>query len=152
MAFGFPASYETEVEVTGSRQAVRESIVRTLEQLGWNYTVNEAGNLFIARVPLTFLSFGEEFTVSFPAEQKLRIRSHCRFGTLIDWGKNKTNINRFFAYFWPSLSEVAAIVGRPPIYLDDSGKTPLERVISERADPADRTQPDVKPNSSSKDE
>ena len=131
MAFGFPASYETEIEATGARQVIRDAVSRTFNLLSWKYAADETANLFVARVPFSFSGYGEEFAVSFADETTIRIRSRCKPMQLFDWGKNKANIDQFLTVFWPTLSYAAAMAGPPPIYLDDSGRTPVERIIAD---------------------
>jgi rhomboid protease GluP len=125
MAFGFPASYETEIEVTGSGQVVRDSIVRSLELLCWEFSVDESRSFFVARVPGGFASWGESLVVSLVDEPVIRITSTCRLWQMFDWGKNRKNVDRFIELLLGTVSYFAAMSGPPPVYLDESGKTPV---------------------------
>jgi rhomboid protease GluP len=129
MAFGFPASYETEIEVTGSHMEIRDAILRTFELLSWQFSPDEGTNFIIARVPASLLSWGEEFTVSLAEEPAVTLRSTCWGIQIIDWGKNKRNVDRFLEVFHTRLIWVSSLSYPPPVYLDEEGKTPVERLI-----------------------
>ena len=133
MAFGFPASFKTEIEVTGSRQVIRDAIRRTFDLLSWNYTVDDAEMQFTAKVPVSFSSYGEYLLVSLVSEPVLSIHSSCKPIQLFDWGKNRANVGKFVETLLPRLSYFAAMAGPPPTYLDESGRTPVERIIDHPA-------------------
>ena len=132
MAFGFPASYETEIEVTGSRANIREAISRTFELFGWDFSTDEGANFFTARVPPGLSSFSEKFTVSLAEEPTITITSRCWIA-LFDWGKNRRNVEKFIEAFHTRLTWVSSLSDAAPVYLDDDGRTPIERLIDEPA-------------------
>lgn len=144
MAFGFPASYETEIELTGSRTEIRDAIARSFELLGWDFSTDGGSNLFSARVPPSLASFGESFTVSFAEEPTIVLRSRCWIA-LIDWGKNKRNVEKFLEVFNTRLMWVSSLSDPPPVYLDENGKTPVERLIDEPAVSSDKDVSFVEP-------
>ena len=131
MAIGFPASFETEVDVTGSRHAIREAVEKTLGHLGFDYSVDEEGNLFTVRRGISWNSWGEDFTVSLVEGSVLLIRSTCRPPQIVDWGVNKRNVESFRGVFLKNLSRASSTVGPPPVYLDENLRTPLERAIED---------------------
>jgi hypothetical protein len=141
MAFGFPASYKTEIEVTGSSRIVREAIIRTLELLSWSYSVDESESLFVGQVPGGLMSWGEELVISLVDEPVIRITSACRAWQVFDWGKNRSNVDRFIDLLVGRVSYVAAMSGPPPVYLDDHGQTPVERLITDAESDSELTQP-----------
>jgi len=131
MAVGFPASCETEIEVTGSSRVVRDAIERTFDLLSWKYSVDESRSLFVAQVGGGLTSWGEEVVVSLVDEPVIRITSACRGWQIIDWGKNRRNVDRFVYLLLGRVSHFTAMSGPPPVYLDESGQTPVERVIKD---------------------
>jgi hypothetical protein len=131
MSFGFPASYETEIEVTAPGQAIREAIGATLDLLGWDFSVDEGTNLFTARVRMSGNSWGQDFVISLANEPEIRIRSSCKLCQLFDWGANKRNVDRFLEIFSARLAWVASLSGPPPRYLDEALRTPIDRVIED---------------------
>lgn len=128
MMFGFPASYEIDIEVTGSRSDIREAMERTFDLLDWKFTADEERNLFTARVTPNLSWFAQNFVVSFAEEPVVNIRSSCRF-QLFDWGQNRRNVNRFLKIFSSRLNWIASLAGPPPTYLDRDERSPIERVI-----------------------
>lgn len=134
MSFGFPASYETEIEVTAPRQAIREAIGATLELLGWDFSVDEGTDLFTAQVRMSLNSWGQDFVISLAYEPSIRIRSSCKLWQVFDWGANKRNVERFLKIFWARLSWVASMSGPPSRYLDEALRTPIDRVIKDQDD------------------
>ena len=126
MAFGFPASYETQCDLVGARRAAREALEYTFNILGWDYEMVNP-NLFRAKVSLTSNSWGETFTVSLETPDVVEIKSACNFFQLFDWGKNKNNVDQFLAHF--SQKELRETMLEPPmVHHDESGRTPVERL------------------------
>ncbi len=132
MAFRFPPSYEAQPSLTGSRQAARDAIIYTLELLGWDYVMPDS-DFFVARVRMSGMSWGETFTVSLTAEGVAEIRSSCSQFQLFDWGKNKQNVDRFLVHFSQKEIREARLGQKEPIYLDEAGDTPVERILKESA-------------------
>ena len=130
MAFGLPAAYETEIDLVGSRQTARSAILATLELAGWSF-VSPESDFFIAQVPMSGLSWGETFTISLADEGIARIRSACHGFQLFDWGKNRKNVDHFLAIFSARQIRYASLDDPQPVYLDESGKTPIDRVFEE---------------------
>ena len=61
--------------------------------LGWGYS--ECPGFIKANVPLSLISYGEEVMVRF-FQEGFAIESKCVFPLqLIDWGKNKSNVEKF---------------------------------------------------------
>ena len=110
---------------------VRDSIVRSLELLCWEFSVDESRSFFVARVPSGFASWGEWLVVSLVDEPAIRITSTCRLWQMFDWGKNRKNVDRFIELLLGRVSFFTEMSGPPPVYLDESGKTPVERLIAD---------------------
>src|SRR5215210_3636162 len=99
MAFGLPASFQTEHDLLGSRQTARDAIVYAFELVGWNYVMIDVDH-FRAKVPPNHSSWGEIVTVSLDTPGYLQIKSHCRSPIqFFDWGKNRRNVDQFLTYF-----------------------------------------------------
>ena len=130
MAFGFPALYSEHCSLTGSRQAAREAIIYTFELLGWDYVMT-ASDDFLAKVPISGMSWGETFTVSLATEGVAEIRSACHQFQLFDWGKNRQNVDRFRAHFLQKEIREAKLGHDESTYIDEDGNTPLDRVLKE---------------------
>jgi hypothetical protein len=65
-----------------------------LDELGWNWQADDRWRL-VADVPRTFSSFGEWLVVEI-YDEELVVLSHCRVrNQLVDWGKNRKNVERF---------------------------------------------------------
>lgn len=133
MSFGFPASYETQRDLTGTRQAAREAVVYTFQVLGWQYEM-ENQDVFRAKIPISGSSWGESFTVSLARPGVAEIRSACRFPQVFDWGKNKLNVAEFLAHFGPKELREGKLEYKEPTYLDEEGRTPIDRVLEETKD------------------
>ena len=131
MAFGFPASYETEIEVTGSHMEIRDAIENSFELLGWEFSSDDTRSFFTARVPPSLTSWREFFTVSLAKQPLITLGSKCWQFQLFDWGKNKRNVELFLEIFPARLSRVSALSDQAPVYLDADGRTPIERLIAE---------------------
>lgn len=126
MAFGFPASYSTQVDLIGNREAARNAVESTLETMGWEYSVIDP-NTFIARVPYGGGSWGETVTITL-ADGSIEIRSACYF-QVIDWGKNRRNVDNFLGVFSSREMINVKIFSNEPIFLDEDGKSPIERML-----------------------
>ena len=65
-----------------------------LDELGWRYEVEDRWRI-IAYVPYSVTSYGEWLIVDV-FEEELVVVSHCRRRyQLVDWGKNRRNVDRF---------------------------------------------------------
>jgi hypothetical protein len=130
MGVGFPAKYATEIVLHGSRAAARDSIVATFELLGWHIEV-AAPDTYVAKVGMTGGSWGETVTVSLANEGMLEIRSTCYF-QVIDWGKNRRNVNQFLELFSArNVRNTEFERDKKSDYLDAAGATPLDRLLND---------------------
>lgn len=130
MSFGFPAFYETQQEFTGERDAARAAVIYAFELLGWDFTPEDP-NHFRATVPVNMASWGETLTVGLAAGQ-VTVRSACTMPfQLIDWGKNRQNVEQFLAHFSPKDQRVNKLSSTAS-YIDEAGNTPLDRVLADQ--------------------
>lgn len=131
MAFGFPAAYAMQSDLTSSRHVAREAVVYAFELLEWHHEITDADN-FRAQVPISGSSWGENFTVSLETPGVAIIRSVCRYPLqLFDWGKNRQNVDRFLAHFSPKELREGKLRFEEATYLDEQGNTPVARVLME---------------------
>lgn len=96
MAFGFAPKYMLDYQIEGLEQ--EHFLVVALEaaaSLSWNVSqVNENG--FTAYTNFSMSSWSEEITVKME-HGIANIKSECTGNQLIDWGKNKKNVNNLIA-------------------------------------------------------
>ena len=98
MVFAFPAYHEDEktfkkLGLLTLKECVRDS----LEGLGW--TCYEEDGYWDGGTPFNFFSWGENIVIEIlEDDETVRMKSSCKMPTqCIDWGKNKRNVNEFFA-------------------------------------------------------
>jgi hypothetical protein len=99
MAFGFPARF-TESRTYQLPQDELAAVVKSaLEDSGWSYNVL-AGGEFLASVPFSGWTWGEEFKVKILPNGVIEAESKCttiRLPQVFDFGKNRRNVETFFA-------------------------------------------------------
>ncbi len=98
MAFGLSPKHQEIIEIIDLSE--KEFIVIALEvvkKLGWNSSyISEKG--FIAYTKFSMSSYGEELKITVNATN-VTIKSECTGSQLMDWGKNKKNVEDFvFTY------------------------------------------------------
>ncbi len=132
MAFGFPSAlYSTEVELGVDRKATREAIRATLLSIGWLFE-NPHPDIYVAKIPLSGLSWGETLTIRFLENGTLEVESRCsRFLQLFDWGKNKKNVEIFLTTLTAKTAWIGKLNSLVERRFDTSQSTPLERVLSD---------------------
>lgn len=89
-------------------------------------------DVFTARNGISMTSWGETITVSLENAGVAEITSKCGFPQVFDWGKNKQNIKAFLAHFVSKADREEMLDHNEPVYLDDQGNTPVERVLNDR--------------------
>lgn len=128
MAFGFPASFTATINTFGSPDATRTAILGAFQTLGWKYTILGPDRCE-ARVPVNILSWGETLTVEFGGVNTVTITSKCRGIQVVDWGKNRQNVNQFLSHFSKSAARSAKPARNQPAYMDESGRSPVDNLI-----------------------
>jgi hypothetical protein len=82
-----------------------------LGRLRWKWS-QESPERIVARVPISWRSWGEKFTVrAYPRE--VQVRSECAF-QLFDWGKNEDNVRLFLKRLDDTLDVEPCPTLRPP--------------------------------------
>jgi len=98
MAFGFTPKFEQSLDLNGlNPEHYLVIALEAVKNLGWDTTnINEAG--FTAFTRFSMRSWNEEVNVVIDGDTAL-LKSRCLGNQLIDWGKNKDNIENFIAEF-----------------------------------------------------
>ncbi|PID90276.1 MAG: hypothetical protein CSA97_03735, partial [Bacteroidetes bacterium] len=97
MAFGFPPKHREEFKHGYGPEEFFALVAETADALNWGQ-YPATGNRWVILTKTTFLSWGEEVVVDFE-EGVARIESHCSGTQMMDWGKNRRNVERFLAKF-----------------------------------------------------
>ncbi len=96
MAFGFPPFYADRISLDISESTVlRESVRETIKVLGFSF-FEESKDQIVASTGMSVKSWGEKIHVNFLTDNSISVTSKSKFA-LIDWGKNKNNVERFRA-------------------------------------------------------
>ena len=98
MAFGFPA-YHTEHYSAGAGIStdLRGAVRSALKEISWSIR-EEASGQIIASTNISLLSWGEKVLITFLPDNSISVTSKCSYPLqCVDWGKNKTNVERFMA-------------------------------------------------------
>ncbi|HVS92779.1 MAG TPA: rhomboid family intramembrane serine protease [Mucilaginibacter sp.] len=98
MAFGFTPKFEQSLYLNGLNPEHYLAIaIDAAKQLGWNTTnINKSG--FTAYTGFSMRSWNEEFSVNID-DETVNLQSKCLGNQLIDWGKNKDNVESFIEEF-----------------------------------------------------
>ena len=78
---------------------------------------------------MNILSWGEVFTAELTGQNAVTITSKCRGIQVFDWGKNRQNVDQFLSYFAQHATHAARLGQQTPAYLDDPGRSPVEKMI-----------------------
>src|SRR2546421_6122208 len=99
MAFGFPARTTSSRTYQLPQDELAAVVKSALENLGWSYNVL-AGGEFLASVPFSGWTWGEDFEVRILPGGVIEAESKCitvRLPQVFDFGKNRKNVETFFA-------------------------------------------------------
>jgi hypothetical protein len=99
MAIGFPARTISSRTYQLPQDELAAVVKSALENLGWSYNVLADGE-FLASVPFGGGTWGEQFKVRILPGGVIEAESKCitvRMPQLFDFGKNRKNIETFFA-------------------------------------------------------
>jgi len=98
MAFGFPPRFSESRTFWIPPDELRTVVKSVLENAGWSYQM-PSDDEFVARIPMTGWSWGEEFRARIFPDGKIQVESKCHGyrPQIIDFGKNRTNVESFFA-------------------------------------------------------
>jgi rhomboid protease GluP len=98
MAFGFSPKYIETIPLDGlTKEQFIVLATGAVKALGWNAgTLNDAG--FVAYTPFSMSSWSEEVAVKIDGDQAT-IKSECTGSQIVDWGKNKRNVEAFLTEY-----------------------------------------------------
>ena len=103
-----PASYQSSMAFPASRDDVFQAFMQAIPQCGFRVVGSDQPTGQIsARARMGLRSWGENIAVTVSDGGKVDIKSSCRGIQLIDYGKNKANVNALF-------SAVGAALSSPP--------------------------------------
>ena len=95
MAFGFPASYEAQIELIDlgtDKDRLIDQIATTLKSIG-GFDVKVRQNSVSCKMDFSVWSWGESVTVSLDPLGQIGFKSKSR--QIYDWGKNRFNLLSF---------------------------------------------------------
>ena len=96
MAFGFPPFYADRISFdTPVNSVLRESVRETIKGLGFAL-FEESKDQIVASAGMSVKSWGEKVHVNFLSDNSISVTSKSKFA-LVDWGKNKNNVERIRA-------------------------------------------------------
>ncbi len=97
MGFGFPPRFSESRTFWIPPDELRTVVKSVLENAGWSYQM-PSDDEFVARIPMTGWSWGEEFRARTFPDGKIQVESKCHGyrPQIIDFGKNRTNVESFF--------------------------------------------------------
>ena len=98
MAFGIPPKH---IEIISLESLTKDDFlviaIESAKKLGWNISQkSESG--FTAHTKFSLSSWSEEVTVKIEGNNA-ELNSKCTGGQVVDWGKNKRNVNAFISTF-----------------------------------------------------
>src|SRR5260370_32498339 len=98
MAFGFPPRFSESRTIWLQPDELRTAVKSALENAGWSYQILSDDEL-VARIRMTGWSWGEELTAKSSPDGMIQVVSKCHGyrPQIIDFGKNRTNVELFFA-------------------------------------------------------
>ena len=134
MTFGFPAHF-AESRTYHLQDEELVSILReALDDLGWRFEVVSRSEVQ-ARTPFMFLgSWGERLKIEILLDGVVAVESRSILRPGFDGGRNKRNVQTFFARFEHAerTYRLVETPREPPLAFDADGLSPVERVLGER--------------------
>jgi hypothetical protein len=132
MAFGFPAHF-SERRTYQLRQDELAAVVRSaLEHSGWSYEVR-SDEEFLASVPLSGWTWGEDFKVRFHPGGVVEAESKCvtvRLPQVFDFGRNRANVEKFFGMVEHAIGQAVHRSASPAAPREPAGR--VERAAPRR--------------------
>lgn len=93
-----PASYQGSMTFPASGSDVFQACLQAVPQCKFRIVSSNAGTGEInASARMGFRSWGERIAITVGADGRVEIRSSCRGIQLVDYGKNKANVNALFS-------------------------------------------------------
>lgn len=98
MSIGFPARFTETRTFSLAEDELAAAVESALVNLGWSYKAM-SGREFLASVPISGWTWGEEFRVRILAGGAVEAESKCvtvRLPQVFDFGRNRQNVETFF--------------------------------------------------------
>lgn len=135
MSFGFPAHFAESRTYHLLEEELASLIRVALDDLGWRYEVISRTEV-LARTPFMFLgSWGERLKVEILLDGVVAIDSKSIWPGF-DSGRNKRNVQRFFAQFEHAerMYRLVETPAEPPLAFDAEGLSPVDRMLLESSE------------------
>jgi hypothetical protein len=93
-----PANHKASATFAASKDEIFQACLKAAQQCGFNVTASdpEAGQI-AATTKMGVRSWGEKIAISVSADGRTDVSSTCRGIQLVDYGKNKQNVNAFLS-------------------------------------------------------
>jgi hypothetical protein len=107
MAFGFPYPHcAARRTFKVPQDELFETVKVALKDLGWSYKILW-GKEFEGQIPTTNWSWHHDFKVRFPTNGVMEVESRSAYQEMLfDFGRNKRNVERFFACVEQRIAQV----------------------------------------------
>ena len=91
--------FSDEETFPGTKEQITRVCFTVLRECRFAVKQSDAARGWIrARAPMTFLSWGENITITVRMNGNIEIISETRVPTqIVDWGKNRANVNELFS-------------------------------------------------------
>ncbi len=90
-----PANYQSSMRFTASGSDVFQACLTAVPQCGFSIKSSNPGSGQIdARAGVGLRSWGENITIAVSPDGSLSIKSSCRGFQLVDYGKNRANVEK----------------------------------------------------------
>jgi len=131
MAFGFPPRFSESRTIWLQPDELRTVVKSALESAGWSYQIL-SDDEFVARIPMTGWSWGEELTARISPDGMIQVVSKCHGyrPQIIDFGKNRTNVELFFALVQHAIAQGPVIGSATEPEPITQAKSPANKVGS----------------------
>ena len=98
------ASHQGTMVFPAGKEQLFQACLRAVGQCGFTLGAsNPEAGVIAASARMGMRSWGEKITITIAPDGRTDIRSTCRGIQLIDYGKNKANVNALFAAIGQSL-------------------------------------------------
>ncbi len=93
-----PVSHQDSMTFPAGRDEVFQACMKAVSQCGFRIAESKPGAGQIeARTRMGLRSWGENITITVSTEGTADIKSSCRGIQVVDYGKNKANVNELFS-------------------------------------------------------
>lgn len=99
-----PVSHQGSMVFPESREEVFQACLKAISECGFHMrgSNQETGHIW-ARSGMSLRSWGERIEITIGNDSRIDVKSSCYGIQIIDYGKNKANVNQLFAALEPLL-------------------------------------------------